>query len=349
MLANPSTRPKQAGYIAPAVNLLLTTLAVAAVTLVARDPLYSRPIQRAPVQQPDEALNLLCTTLSTPVVAAPFIPGPFTDPTRARYVQQPDIQRALPISVLGQDPFRNLLPGDTIRRGAAQQFSQGHVPPDKLLPPFKVFDTQAVRGVARQQPDLFPDLLGTTLATTPAQDPFRPVDLAQQLRRLGALQTDLFPDLLGTTLATTPAQDPFRPVDFSIPSRARAAQQPDLVRGLPIEVLGQSPFVPVDYGLPRRARAAQQPENVGVPPDQLLPPFIPSITTMVVRREGVQQTAINNLLETTLFTQSPFSQLDWQAPVQMRRVQQPDIPQNNPDRLTPVVTGSFRAWIGTGI
>jgi hypothetical protein len=309
---------RQAGYIAPAVNLLATTLAVA-VTLIARDPLIVRTPTKG-IPQQFSHVNLLETTLSPVVAQAPFKNIDLSIPVLRTQPVQPVQNGVLPGSLLA--PFIPDL-GEQIGRIVASQHDQQA----NLLPlvivapqPFNQSDFPNPITAKRVQQPLMPDRHeGVTEPPAEGGAPFIPYDWPQFRRSLQGLAAH-FTD----TGSYTTEVLPFR---VALPDSVRAAIRQQPVAQANLLPLGEqapvaAPFVPWQAHGRIAVSVAQQP----IEPQNLLrlltatPPVIPTpqldwpnptIARKVQqpwhpeRREGVTEPPVTDL---------PFRQLDWPNP-----------------------------------
>lgn len=225
-------------------NLLLTVLAVAAVTTVFRAPL----ITSVPKQSSQPAIsvpNLLTSTLAPAVVASPFLPADLAQPrTRAAYRQSQDQQNLLTTPGL-TPPFRQSdWPGVAKRAGIQQQgFQQNLLLAPGIAPPFlpTALAQPALKRISSQAQD-YQNLLVGTLAQAIAV-PFKQSDW--QTPASGYQQRTVSEvNLLTNTLAVIAAAAPFTPMDFSMPRISVPVLRIDMPPNLLTGVLG----VDVDVG-----------------------------------------------------------------------------------------------------
>jgi hypothetical protein len=238
---------------------------------------FPNPTRRLYQQPPFIGPVLLGLTLPGPILGEQF---DFPNPTRRPYYQQPFEVPNL---------FSALLPGPIL----GQQFDW----PQPVWP-------------KTQTPFVLPNLLTSTLATPPAQDPFIPTSWAQFSRAIQP-QAWFAPNLLTSTLSEAPIVAPFVPVQFpQITPRLTQPPQitPDLLgTTLPGPTLG----LVLDFPNPVRLPVVQRPFETP------------------------------NLLHSTLPGPILGEQFDWPRPVWSRPVQIQLIPNLLSSTLTPVVGVPF--------
>lgn len=324
VLATPVQRRKQAGQTDVTANLLTTTLAVA-VTLVARDPLYTQRPQLRQVQPPQTYANLNLTTLA-PVVQAPLRPVDFGNPVRRAATIQDTSRGSFANRLL--PPFSNEPTEQLTARRAAQQIDWLNLQATTLAvapaPPITpiLFDNPV-----RRVPSLTPYSVESVSYYT--ETPVQPIDWQNPTRIKVAQQPDGVPNLVLTTLFTTPP-DPFRQSDWPNPVLARQVQQPTPQTGLlqtslyvePPTLVARGPlFAPIF-----KAGKAQQLDWINLQTTTLAPtgvqaPFTPVLfDNPIFRRHGLSAHALDSA---SYYAEIPFSQLDWPNPVLRKPVQQP--------------------------
>lgn len=164
---------------------------------------------------------------------------------------------------------------------------------------------------ARQQPDIYPNLLLTTLRQPLANNGDWP---NPQVRRLIAQALEP-PNLLLTTLAQTTAL-PFAQTDWPNPPARKLAAQAELFPNLVLAGIPVYPAFPqIDWPNPQRARSTQ-PDQVAAPLVLGFRPFGPYEWVNPPRARVAVADQPTNLLLTTLAqtTALPFLPLDWPNP-----------------------------------
>lgn len=339
LLANPVRPALQAGYIAPAVNLLTTTLAVA-VTLVARDPLVTkRPVQPAP-QAPQVTANLNESTLAPVVTQAPFTPQ-HTAQVSTRQVQQ-------------SQPLANTLTLQTVQAplGTVLFVQPNVVPrvqdslPQNLLPlapvvavqaPFIGLQTDAVTGRVVRQPDIAANTLPLGAVAPPAP-PFSQSDWPRPISAKVVQQPDVQNSELQLLTYVAPSL-PLNNSDWQNPILSRKVQQPlmpDRHEGVtaPTETI---PPRQLDWPNPVLAKQVKQPEPINGVLQALtyVAPELPFRQSDWPNPQRVEFKVGTHALDTGSYrSEAPAVPVDWPRQIIARQVQQPDIPTGGLQLLT---------------
>lgn len=342
MRANPVIRKAAAGYVHIGANLLLTTLAASvAATYQARDPLYSKPIQRAPVQQ-TQAINLLETTLAT-TQQAPFKNLDTPQPRAIARIQDTRTTNLLGTTLAPvQAPFKA---PETVQPRPANRTQPVDVPnllANTLVDPtvLRLRSETGTQVYAKRvlHETVQPNLALTTLYTVPEYQPRLPL-FARPIQKAVAQQPDPPVNTLTTTLATAaPAQAPFKPMDPGIRVPRSAIQQPVIPENLLTTTLAPPELLYIlneTSGKPfaKFVLQPQVPQNLlalYTPPEAI--PFRYVDQTKPIPRRLPQQPDIGaNLILNTLFvapSTTPFTPIDLTKPVPRLPIQQPDWPTN---------------------
>lgn len=250
VLPNPVVR-RQAGFVQPVANLLLTTLAVTA-TLVARDPLVTQRAKAQLPQQPDVYDSLNVTTLAQQQ-QAPLKPYVFELPAKPRWT--PSVQYLnLNGNTLASQvrPFNNYSVQKAFTRAVTQLEPELNpnttvfYVPDDNRPRSPLFSPRP-QAAKPQQPEYY-NLSGTTLR--PSGTPLRPPLPPDPVRAAKVKQPDYSANLL-TTVYYVPdvneARQPYHVKRFEI---QRREQPPIPVNRLVLgEVVAETYYFLNDSGL----------------------------------------------------------------------------------------------------
>lgn len=305
-----------------AVNLLLTTLAVVAVSLPFGQTDWQRPI-RASARQVEQVQNLLLNALApaapqpfaqpewprprprlrlpserpqnllatTLAPATPFAQGEWFSPRRAQRI---DVVVVHPPNLLvttlepAPEPFKQLDWAKPVRpTRSAQEPPQGLLQ-GTLAPaaaePFSQSQWMRPRGKGRVSVEPPRNLLATTLAPEAAQVPFSQTEWLVQ-HRIQRPRVEQVPNLLGTTLAPTVVVDaPFSQPEWSRPQRRVDGPQVLYHR---VVLRAEAPFAQLEWGTPARPRR----HDAG--------PYNPNLFGTVLAPAAAD---------------APFSQLEWFSP-----------------------------------
>jgi hypothetical protein len=194
-----------------------------------------------------------------------------TQQYRQRYASPGELPRSLLTSTLVQTaaPFS---PGDFSARQSREPLTPFEIPPNTLVrgitaapPPFNLLDWTGVTAARSVSAQVFPNLLGTTLAITQAQ-PFVQGDWQQPFRRAG-ITADIPPN---TTLRGIPAATvPFNLTDWTrvYPRAVVRVIDPPNLSASTLAPAAQAPFSLDDWTPAVRARISQVTE---IPPNMLV-------------------------------------------------------------------------------
>lgn len=308
---NPLPR-RQDGVSEVQVNLLLTTLAVVAATVVQRDPIFT-PIAKRPAPQAEQYQNLLLTTLAT-APQAPFKPADMANPARRAATQQSEIWQASPdLYYTLYAPTSELWPNPPARLRQAQ-VEQAQMFPGITAAapsaPFKPADFEVPRARARAQADAAQNLLSTLLA------PVAPPDTSTIFRQPsttpipGRKRVPEWEYTNRLPLTSTVAASPFTPAPMPDPVRRVWIQPADVQQGLLVQVYTEL-YAPQDNlwpnppARPRPGLSEQQQMFPGLTAAPAASPFIPQDFGLPSARVRVPGFDAQNLQLTLLAPAAP--------------------------------------------
>lgn len=318
------TRPKQRGSFEVIQSLVLSTLAVAAINTVFRNPVEVRIPKRQPPVQVEVVPNLAIRN-SPATSAAPFVTCDTSIPLRARKVTQvePPSNIALWIPVQPGVVFRGPLELRPIPRRLVQADSVGVLPAvPRALPFFSQTDQQRIFA-RRLDASAFADSSATPLVLLPAlipQAPAWPVDMQNPLLRIRMVPAESqgqFPPLV------PPLRAPFPPVVDQLPVRTPRALQPIYHRpsfdaAAPVVL---APLHNEEFPAPRLRAKVTQSDSVGRLPSSIPPatagplPFAPlDFPNPRYRIRTLQPQYFRPAPDAVPLTPLPVSSYDWPTP-----------------------------------
>lgn len=211
----------------------------------------------------------------------------------------------------------------------------GGAPPQA---PFIPTPTAQVMRLPRvQQPTLFANLLATTLQGSVELQPFF-YDLGAPTQPLPAIRPIPQPNVLPLAPVVAPGT-PFVPVTFDrvLPRpQITVDQPPNLLASTLNQATTQNPFEPYPWPTARPVAPTRTTDTLNLLTTTLAPvvvvdPVRPYDWPVArgVRVQQPDQVASFAVLQPGAPPEQPPNRWDWQSPVQARRVQQPDLPQNN--------------------